>query len=52
VTSPRWGLSATARRLAGRYVDAYMWIGRPWLDNQDSPFDLQRTLQLAATTPF
>jgi endoglucanase len=52
VANPRWGLSATARRLAKRYVDAYLWIGRPWLYNQASPFDLQRTIRLAATTPF
>lgn len=52
VASPRWGLSPTARALAARYVDAYLWIGRPWLDNQAQPFDLQRTLGLARTTPF
>ena len=52
VTSRRWGLSRTARRLAGRYLDAFMWIGRPWLYDQASPFDLQRTLQLARTSPF
>lgn len=52
VANPRWGLSPRARRLAKRYVDAYLWIGRPWLDNQDAPFDLQRTIRLAATTPF
>jgi endoglucanase len=52
VANRRWGLSSTARRLAVRYADAYMWIGRPWLYNQASPFDLRRTLMLAATTPF
>jgi hypothetical protein len=29
-----------------------MWIGRPWLDNQADPFDLQRALALARSTPF
>jgi endoglucanase len=52
VASPKWGLSAQARRVAGRLVDAYLWFGRPWLDNQADPFDLQRSLQLARTTPF
>ena len=52
VAAPRWGLPAGSRRLARRMVDAYLWIGRPWLINQADPFDLQRTLALAATTPF
>jgi hypothetical protein len=52
VSNRRWGLSPTARRLAGSLVDAYLWIGRPWLYMQNDPFDLQRTLALAATTPF
>jgi endoglucanase len=52
VASPRWGLSRRARALAARWVDAYLWIGRPWLDYQASPFDLERSLQLARTTPF
>jgi endoglucanase len=52
VADARWGLSATARRLARREVDAYLWIGRPWLINQSDPFSLSRALQLAATTPF
>lgn len=52
VASRRWGLSARARSVAARLVDAYLWIGRPWLYNQADPFDLQRTLALARTTPF
>jgi len=52
VASRRWRLSAGERRLAARYVDAYLWIGRPWLVGQTDPFDLQRTLLLAASTPF
>jgi hypothetical protein len=39
---------ATATGLA----DANLWIGRPWLENQAHPFDLQRPLGLSATTPF
>lgn len=52
VASRRWGLSRTDRALAARYVDAYLWIGRPWLLDQADPFSLSRTLQLARTTPF
>jgi endoglucanase len=52
VASPKWGLSAQARRAAARLVDAYLWFGRPWLVDQADPFDLQRSLQLARTTPF
>jgi endoglucanase len=52
VASSRWGLSPRARTLAARLVDAYMWVGRPWLDNGSDPFDLQRALALARTTPF
>ncbi|HWD75895.1 MAG TPA: glycoside hydrolase family 6 protein [Solirubrobacteraceae bacterium] len=52
VTSSRWRLSARDRGLAARYVDGYLWYGRPWLDDQSDPFDLSRSLSLAATTPF
>jgi endoglucanase len=52
VTDPRWHLPARARALAGRLVDAYVWIGRPWLDHQAEPFDLARALQLARINPF
>jgi len=48
----RWGLSGADRALAGRYADAYLWIGRPWLDYGSNPFDLARALGLAASTPF
>ena len=52
VASPRWGLSRPVRALAARYADAYLWFGRPWLDNQAWPFDRPRALALAASTPF
>jgi hypothetical protein len=52
VANARWHLSGTARRLAARYADGYMWIGRPWLHNQNDPFDEARTLALAASSPF
>jgi endoglucanase len=52
VTARRWRLSAGDRGLAARYVDGYLWFGRPWLVDQSDPFDLSRSLSLAATTPF
>ncbi|MGZ4307023.1 MAG: glycoside hydrolase family 6 protein [Solirubrobacteraceae bacterium] len=52
VASPKWHLSRGVRRIAARSVDAYLWLGRPWLINQNDPFDLQRSLALARTTPF
>lgn len=52
VASPRWHLSASDAGLASRYVDAYMWAGRPWLFGAASEFDAQRALGLAASTPF
>jgi endoglucanase len=52
VTDPRWGLPRGVRAIAGRLLDAFLWIGRPWLDNQADPFDLERSLQMARTTPY
>jgi hypothetical protein len=52
VADPRWHLPTQTRATARRLVDAYLWIGRPWLVNQADPFDLNRALQLARTTPF
>jgi endoglucanase len=50
--NPRWGLSAADRSLAARDADAYLWIGRPWLDYGSAPFDMSRALGLAASSPF
>jgi hypothetical protein len=52
VASRRWGLSAGDRAIAARDVDAYLWVGRPWLDDGSWPFDLNRALAMAAATPF
>ncbi len=52
VTSARWRLSARHRARAHRYVDAYLWFGRPWLFMQADPFLKRRALMLARTTPF
>jgi endoglucanase len=52
VTNPRWHLSRVTRAIAARLVDAYLWVGRPWLYYGSDPFELQRALALARTTPF
>jgi hypothetical protein len=52
VASPAWGLPSTVRRKAARHVDAYMWFGRPWLENQTDPFMLERALPMCRTTPY
>ncbi|MGH2886878.1 MAG: glycoside hydrolase family 6 protein, partial [Solirubrobacteraceae bacterium] len=52
VANPRWHLSGVDASLAFRYVDAYVWAGRPWLFGGASQFDLQRALGLASSTPF
>lgn len=52
VTDSRWGLSAKNRTRAARHVDAYLWFGRPWLNNQADPFVLKRALAVARTTPY
>jgi endoglucanase len=51
VASPRWHLSGADASLASRYVDAYLWAGRPWLGDAGQ-FERQRALGLAASTPF
>lgn len=48
----RWGLTAPQRAVAARLADAYLWIGRPWLNQPATGFDLARALSIAATTPF
>jgi len=52
VASPQWHLSRQDRGLAARYADAYVWVGRPWLDYGAAPFDMSRALGLAASSPF
>jgi hypothetical protein len=34
VDNPRWGLSPTVAKTAAKYVDAYLWVSRPWLPHQ------------------
>ncbi len=52
VADPKWHLSRTTQRITARLVDGYLWIGRPWLVRQAAPFDLQRSLAIARSTPF
>jgi hypothetical protein len=47
VANPRWGLGGTERRIAASQVDAYMWLGRPWMVNA-GPFSLRYALTLGA----
>jgi endoglucanase len=51
-SDPRWGLSTGSRALARRYVDGFVWFGRPWLYNQADPFVMKRALTMARSTPW
>ncbi len=52
VADARWGLSAGDRALAQRYVDGFVWFGRPWLYNQADPFVMRRAVTMARSTPW
>ncbi len=52
VANPRWGLSTSTAEIARRWVDGYMWFGRPWLVRQAWPFSLSRALQLVRSSPW
>jgi endoglucanase len=52
VADPRWNLPAASARQAQAYVDAYLWIGRPWLYRQATPFVRSRALDLVRSTPW
>ena len=47
VSNPKWGLPAATNELAAKYVDGYMWFGRPWLYRQATPYQMSRALELA-----
>ena len=47
VANPRWHLTAVGRRIAAAQVDAYLWLGRPWMVNA-GPFSLRYALTLGA----
>lgn len=52
VANKKWKLNKKTRRLAKKYVDAYAWVGRPWLYRQNSPFMLDRTIKMSKSAPF
>jgi hypothetical protein len=52
VADSRLNLPAHTASTARRLVDAYLWIGRPWVNDRDFKLDLNRALALARTTPF
>jgi hypothetical protein len=49
---PEWKLGNRYDALADKYVDGYVWFGRPWLYGQSSQFDCQLVEQMAQSTPF
>lgn len=40
-------LPASYQPSAKKYVDAYLWFGRPWLTNQAHPFNLKKAVSAA-----
>ncbi len=60
VGATRWGLTARQRRQARANVDGYLWFSRPWYvyrrplgeDRLAGPFDLERALAVARTSPY
>lgn len=52
VAHPAYGLSAETAALARRYVDGFVWFGRPWLYNQADPFVMRRALAMARSTAW
>jgi hypothetical protein len=51
VAARRWHLSAADHRIAAAQVDAYMWLGRPWMINA-GPFSLRNALTLGANSLY
>lgn len=52
VANPRWGLPVKLARLAAKHVDAYLWVNRPWLYHQTSPFVVADAVALADQNPY
>jgi hypothetical protein len=53
VANERWNLPADTARMAAKWVDAYLWFGRPWLHHEGSqPFVTKRAVKLVKTTPY
>ena len=52
VALPEWKLGGHYDALAQKYVDGYVWFGRPWLYAQSTAFDCELVEQMAQSTPF
>ena len=52
VADPVWGLTTEERAIGRQYVDGFVWVGRPWLVNQASPFSASRAMTMAMSTPW
>ena len=52
VANPAWALPPDLNADAAAYCDGYVWVGRPWLYRQASPFVMKRALALARSTPY
>jgi endoglucanase len=52
VGNASWKLGSTVSHQAEQYVDAYLWVGRPWLYRGNSPFQMTRALSLVRNTPW
>jgi endoglucanase len=55
VDNPQWGLKPSVGKVAARYVDAYLWVSRPWLPDQGrggTQFSPRYASLLLKTWPF
>lgn len=52
VAKTEWGLVNADRDLARRYVDGFVWFGRPWLYKQADPFVVSRAVTMGTSTPW
>jgi hypothetical protein len=52
VALPQWKLGEHYDALAEKYVDGYVWFGRPWLYAQSGPLDCELVEQMARSTPY
>jgi len=50
--SRRLHLNATQNARLATFVDAFVWVGRPWRGGNGKSFSRKRLLQAARTTPF
>jgi endoglucanase len=52
VTDPRFKLHSNALTPAARYVDGYVWVGKPWMHDQANHFEMTRAINEIKTWPF